>query len=46
LIDESVIVGSANLDNAYGGEKYGTSKFQDLNIFLYGTCVQEAKEIF
>jgi len=46
LIDENVIVGSANLDSDYASSKYGYSKFYDLNIIIKGKCVNESLTVF
>ena len=43
LIDSNVIIGSANLDNAYAGERLGTSQFYDFNVILKGYCVSDVR---
>lgn len=34
LADDTVIIGSSNIDDHYAGPKYGKSTFQDLNILV------------
>lgn len=46
IIDNTVIVGSANLDCAYAGVKHGNSKFYDINLILKKRCVKDAQKVF
>jgi cardiolipin synthase len=46
LIDEQVIIGTANLDCAYAGTKHGTGNFYDLNLLIKGKLIAEAQSIF
>lgn len=46
LIDNCVIIGSANLDCAYAGPKHGSSRFYDMNLLLESQCIAEAQNIF
>mmetsp|Transcript_7235 Transcript_7235/g.7088 ORF Transcript_7235/g.7088 Transcript_7235/m.7088 type:complete len:138 (+) Transcript_7235:179-592(+) len=46
VIDDLMIIGSANLDSDYGGPKYGNSNFYDLNIIFKKKCIEEAQTAF
>lgn len=46
IIDDSIIIGSANLDDAYAGPKYGHSNFYDLNIIIHQKCIEDAQTAF
>lgn len=46
LIDEQVIIGTANLDCEYAGAKHGTGNFYDLNLLIKGKLIAEAQSIF
>jgi cardiolipin synthase len=46
LIDDTVIIGSANFDMEYGEKRYGNNRFRDLNIFIKGRCITQSQELF
>lgn len=46
LIDNKVIIGSANFDIEYGEHKYGNNKFYDINVILTGKCITDAQSLF
>lgn len=46
LVDNKVIVGSANFAAEYAGHKLGDNSFYDLNLVITDKCVDEAVQVF
>lgn len=46
LIDNTVIIGSANFDIEYGESKYGNNRFFDLNLFVKNRCINSSQDFF
>ena len=46
LIDDSVVIGSANFDLEYGEYKYGNNTFYDLNMIVKKSCIKDSQQLF
>lgn len=46
LIDNTLILGSANFDIEYAGPKYGNGKFIDINIFIKNRSINLIQDYF